>query len=159
MSEASAAAVGTELTARITIHASSEKVWRMISDPTRMREWSPQVVRSWVIGGPAKLGSRFINLNQQGWKRWPTTAKIVRFVPESDLAFRIVESKSVWSFQLESLAAGGTAVTHRRETPQGISGVSTTLTKAALGGVDAFTAELLEGMAQTLERMRSDAEA
>ncbi|UDY23569.1 SRPBCC family protein [Nocardioides sp. Kera G14] len=158
MSEAAAAAVGTELKATITIDATPAQVWALVSDVKRMSEWSPQVVRSVVLGGPVKRGTRFLNVNQQGWKRWPTTAKVVRFTPHTDFAFRITENRSVWSFQLEPTPEGGTLVTHRRETPDGISAVSKVLTATVLGGQKSFVPELLEGMSQTLERVKAEAE-
>ena len=46
----------------------------------------------------------------------------------------------------------------RREAPKGISDVSVRLTNAVLGGVDDFTTELQQGMAQTLARIKADAE-
>ena len=147
-----------ELTATVTIAAPPARVWSLISDLTRMREWSPQVVRTIVRPAPTRLGSRMFNLNQQGRKRWPTTAKVVRFTPNADLAFRITENRTVWSFRLE-VADGGTRVTHRRETPQGISMVSKVLTKVALGGQEPFAVDLQQGMRQTLERIKSAAEA
>ena len=158
MSEAAAAVVGDELKASITVDASPAQVWALVTDVTRMGEWSPQVVRSWVLGGPVTLGSRFINLNQQGRKRWPTNAKVVRFAPHHDFAFRIVENRSIWSFQLEVTPEGATRVTHRRETPNGTSVLSNFLVRTVLGGQDVFVPELLEGMSQTLERLKVSAE-
>ncbi len=46
----------------------------------------------------------------------------------------------------------------RREAPKGISDVSVRLTKAVLGGVEDFTSGLVEGMNQTLSRIKADAE-
>ena len=155
---ASASATGSELKATITVAAPPAQVWALVSDVPRMAEWSPQVVKSIVLGGPVRLGSRFVNLNQQGWKRWPTTAKVVRFEPHRDFAFRIGENHTIWSFQLEPTADGGTAITHRRETPHGISLVSRALTRVALGGQEPFVAELLDGMSRTLERIKAELE-
>lgn len=155
---AAASATGTELTATITIDAPPAQVWAMVTDVKRMAEWSDQVVTSIVLGGPVRLGTRFVNINHQGWKHWPTNAKVVRFTPHSDFAFAIVENNTVWSFQLEPTEDGGTRVTHRRETPRGISLISRALTKIALGGHEPFTAELLEGMSTTLERVKAAAE-
>ncbi|WP_310961780.1 hypothetical protein [Nocardioides terrisoli] len=45
-----------------------------------------------------------------------------------------------------------------RETPQGISNVSARLTDTVMGGQDRFTRDLRAGMAQTLERIRAEAE-
>jgi uncharacterized protein YndB with AHSA1/START domain len=152
-----AATPQTELTATVTIDAPPAHVWSLLSDLTRMREWSPQVVRTAVVPRPVRLGSRMFNLNKQGAKRWPTTGKVVRFSPNSDIAFRITENRTIWSFQLEE-ADGGTRVTHRRETPQGISSLSKVLTRVALGGQEPFVAELQRGMQQTLTRVKTAAE-
>jgi uncharacterized protein YndB with AHSA1/START domain len=155
---AAASATGTELKATITVAAPPARVWALVTDVRRMNEWSPQVVRTVVLGRPLRLGTRFLNLNHQGRKHWPTTAKVVRFQPHRDFAFRVTENRTVWSFQLEPTADGGTVITHRRETPDGISAVSKVLTAVALGGQDAFVPELLEGMSQTLERVRAELE-
>jgi uncharacterized protein YndB with AHSA1/START domain len=151
-------APSSELTATVTISAPPARVWSLVSDLTRMNEWSPQVVRTLVRPAPTRLGSRMFNLNRQGPKRWPTTGKVVRFSAEAEIAFRITENKTIWSFRLEPTADGGTRVTHRRETPHGISMLSKVLTKVALGGQEPFVAELRQGMQQTLERVKAAAE-
>jgi uncharacterized protein YndB with AHSA1/START domain len=155
---AAAAATGTELKATITVAAPPARVWALVTDVRRMNEWSPQVVRTVVLGRPLRLGTWFLNLNHQGRKHWPTTAKVVRFQPHRDFAFRVTENRTIWSFQLEPTADGGTVITHRRETPDGISAVSKVLTAVALGGQESFVPELLEGMSQTLERVRAELE-
>ena len=143
----------------IEIDAPPAKVWALVSDIPRMARWSPQVVKSTVSGGETKLGATFKNLNKQGLKRWPTSGKVVRFTPEQDFAFKIRENGTVWSFQLEPTATGGTRLTERRETPNGISKISLGLTKVVLGGQEKFTRELRNGMRQTLERIKAEAEA
>jgi uncharacterized protein YndB with AHSA1/START domain len=148
-----------ELTAEIDINAAPAAVWALISDLSNMSRWSPQVVRTKVIPSPTRLGSRMINLNKQGWKRWPTNGKVVRFEEEKEIGFRITENRTIWSFTLEPTATGGTHVTHKREAPDGISMLSTVLTKAALGGQEPFVAELRKGMAQTLSRIKAEVEA
>ena len=100
-----------------------------------------------------------VNINRRGLLVWPTQAKVVRFVPEQEIAFRVKENCTVWSYTLEPTATGGTVVTARREAPHGISDVSVRLTKAVLGGVEAFTDELQQGMRQTLARIKADAES
>jgi uncharacterized protein YndB with AHSA1/START domain len=149
----------TELTATTTIEAAPAEVWALVTDVARMSVWSHQVVKTIVLGGEVRLGTRFLNLNRQGWKHWPTNARVVRFEPHADFAFRIAENHTIWSFQLEATGDGRTEVTHRRETPEGISGLSRGLTKVVLGGQEGFTAELAEGMQRTLARLKADAES
>lgn len=147
-----------ELEASIDVAAPPAQVWAMVSDIERMASWSPQVVRTTVKGGGVQQGTRFSNLNRQGLLFWPTKGKVVRFEPHRDFAFRIAENRTVWSFELEPLPDGGTRVTQRRELPDGISGLSIGLTKVALGGVASFTDRLRDGMRETLERIKAEAE-
>ncbi len=148
-----------QLEATSEIDAPPAQVWAVISDPRRMAEFSPQVVKTFVRGGgPISTGTTFLNVNRRGVLLWATRAKVVRCEPHSDFAFRIRENHTIWSFALEPTAAGGTRVTQRRETPKGISSLSLRLTKVALGGVPKFTAELADGMRETLAKVKAAAE-
>ena len=148
-----------QLEASVEIDAPPAQVWALISDPRRMSAFSPQVVRTFVrCRGPVVTGTTFLNLNHRGPVFWPTQAEVVRCTPHREFAFRIKENWTVWSFTLEPTSAGGTRLTQRRETPRGISRLSTSLTSVALGGVPRFTDELQQGMHRTLARVKQAAE-
>jgi len=150
-----------QLEQSIEIAASPAQVWSLVSDVKRMAGWSPQVLRSFVRGGAVQEGTTFVNLNRRGLLVWPTQAKVVRFTPHTDFAFRIKENFTIWSFQLEPVQVGtvaGTRLTQRRETPQGTSALSDRLVGVAMGGIASFADELTVGMRQTLERIKADAE-
>jgi uncharacterized protein YndB with AHSA1/START domain len=142
--------------ATIEIAAPPATVWALVSDLRNMARWSPQVVKTFVKS-PVGEGSTMFNINRRKLLVWPTQAKVVRFVPEQEIAFRVKENFTVWSYQLEPTDTG-TRVTSRREAPQGISDLSVGLTKRALGGVDVFTEELQQGMRATLDKIKADAE-
>lgn len=142
--------------ATVEIAAPPAAVWALVSDLRNMARWSPQVVKTFVRT-PVREGSTMFNVNRRKLLVWPTQAKVVRLVPEREIAFRVKENFTVWSYELEP-SAGGTRVTARREAPQGISDLSVGLTKRALGGVDVFTTELQQGMRQTLAKIKADAE-
>ena len=144
--------------ATIEIDASPAEVWALLSDVRNMARWSPQVVRTFVRGGgEVGLGSRMVNLNRRKLLFWPTQSKVVRFTPEKEIAFRVKENLTIWSYELEPTGTG-TRVLARREAPQGLSDLSVGLTKAALGGVDRFTEELEHGLNETLRKVKADAE-
>jgi len=147
------------LEATIEIDVAPEKVWALVSDIERMSSWSPQVVRSTVNGDTVGLGTTFTNENHQGDVVWPTNARVVRFEPPRDFAFKVKENRLIWSFQLEPLPGGGTRVTERREAPEGITDLSINFTEAYLGGVEEFTERQRSGMQETLERLKAEAEA
>lgn len=140
------------------IVASPAQVWSLIHDPRRMSEWSPTVASTRLKESTPALGVRFTNRNQDGDLEWITHGEIVRFDEERALAFRIAENWAIWSFALEPDPAG-TRLIQRRETPDGISDLSRELTDGFMGGQETFTAALLNGMEQTLQRIRGAAEA
>lgn len=147
-----------EISASIEIDASTEQVWALVSDPTRMPEWSPQCRRTIIRGGgPVGVGTRTLNINRRGRLFWPTRSKIVEVVPHRRFAFRIAENGTVWSFDLEPTPTG-TRLTESRHAPHGVSDLSNFLTRNVLGGTESFEAELEDGIRQTLERIKATAE-
>jgi len=147
-----------ELEATIEIDAAPQKVWALVSDIERMSSWSPQVVRSTVNGDTIGLGTTFANENRQDDVEWPTNARVERFEPPREFAFKVKENRLIWSFLLEPLPGDRTRVTQRRESPDGITDLSIDYTNAYLGGVEAFTERQRAGMRETLERLKAEAE-
>jgi hypothetical protein len=75
--------------ARITVTASADELWSMVSDVTRMGEWSPEThTCEWIDGatGPA-VGARFQGSNRHGLLRWSTKPRVTECVPGSVFAF------------------------------------------------------------------------
>jgi uncharacterized protein YndB with AHSA1/START domain len=144
------------LQAEVDINAPVSRVWGLVSDLSRMPQLSPQC-RMMKLLGPLRPGTRTINLNRRNMLFWPTTATITEVIPERKIAFRIPINTSVWSYELEATATG-TRLVETRHAENGVRAVSTAVTKAALGGVDSFESELLEGMNQSLARIKAAAE-
>ena len=144
----------------LEVAAPGAVVGELVSDVRRMSEWSPQVTSTRLRDGfdTCELGAQFTNRNTLGDLEWTTHAEVVRFEAEHEIAFRVEENWAVWSFTLSS-ATGGTVLTQRRETPDGISDLSHELTDGFMGGQDAFTETLLNGMRETLEKIKAAAEA
>lgn len=142
----------------VDIAAPPAAVWTIVSDLKRMGEWSPQCTRMRVLGGEVRLGARTFNLNRQGWLRWPTNAKVVAFEPERKLAFRVLENRTVWTYELEPIATG-TRLTESRTAPTGVTSFSNAAVKIGMGGIEAFEARLERGIRQTLDRIKAEAEA
>ena len=144
------------LKAEIEINAPVSKVWSLVSDPGNMPKWSPQC-RVMKALGPIRPGTTTVNLNRRGFLFWPTTSVITEVVPERKFAFRIPANTTVWSFELEPTATG-TRLTETRVAENGITVLSKVMTTTALGGVEPFEQELVEGMNLTLQRIKAAAE-
>ena len=100
------------LQAEIEINAPVSKVWNLVSDVSRMPQWSPQC-RMMKALGPIRPGTRTLNLNRRGLLFWPTTSVITEVVPEKKFAFRIPLNTTVWSYELEPTATGTRPVSGR----------------------------------------------
>ena len=144
------------LKAEIEIDAPVSKVWKLVSDPANMPKWSPQC-RIMKALGPVRPGTRTVNLNRRGPLFWPTTSVITDVIPERRFAFRIPLNTTVWAYELEPTATG-TRLTETRLAENGVTLLSSTMTKAALGGMEPFEKELVEGMNLSLQRIKAEAE-
>lgn len=143
----------------IWIDAPVSTVWALVGDVRRIAEWSPSVQSTRLRAGYERIerGAEFTNRNQIGEMIWTTHATIVRYEDEREIAFRVEENWVVWSFGLDA-HEGGTRVTQRRDTPEGISPLSMELTDAAFGGQTTYAATLLGEMAETLSQLKAAAE-
>lgn len=151
------------LTESVTVHieAPPHAVWDLVSDVTRIGEFSPETLEGrWVDGatGPA-VGVKFqghVKRNGRGPMYW-TTCRITTCEPEKDFAF-VVEAPGMgsgvntWRYQL-SPAGAGTDVTESFElTPSLFIRLYWTLA----GPLRAKTN--IRGMTETLNRIKAVAE-
>ena len=93
------------------IQAPAQRVWALVSDVTRMGEWSPESTgASWLPGvkGPQR-GARFLGKNRNGWRRWWTVGTIVDSEPGRLFGFRVtapVFQIADWGYDVEATSAG-----------------------------------------------------
>lgn len=98
------------------VDAAPEVVFAMVSDLTRMGEWSPENQGGqWAKGatGPA-VGAQFKGRNSNGGKDWGTTVKVLEFVPGSKIVFALMVGPSRWCdwvWEVEP-SGNGSLVTH-----------------------------------------------
>lgn len=75
----------------VTVHvdASPERVYALVSDVTRMGEWSPETYRCRWVGteGPV-AGARFKGYNRRGRARWSNTLVVASAEPGREFSFR-----------------------------------------------------------------------
>lgn len=147
----------------VTVHmdAPPEVVWDLVSDVTRIGEFSPETFEAeWVDGatGPA-LGAHFrghVKRNGVGPVYW-TKCKVTSCEPERDFGFSVYAAGARvnnWRYQLEPAADGGTDVTESfKLEPRGLLRIYW----AVLGPLRGRTNE--RGMRETLERIKAVAES
>jgi hypothetical protein len=146
----------------VTVHIDAEPVavWSLVSDITRMGEYSPEVFETeWLDGaaGPA-VGIRYrghVKRNERGPTYW-TVCKITECAPGEVFEFAVVyrdKAVNTWRYEFRPGAGGGTDVTESFRLADNV------LTKiySALGGARKRRNE--RDMRTTLERVKAAAEA
>jgi hypothetical protein len=103
----------------LQMNASPEKVWGLVSDITKMGEYSPEVVETkWIDGatGPA-LGARYRGHVKRN-EKWPilywTTCEITECKPGEVFEFAVVfgnRKANVWRYEFRATPDGGCEVT------------------------------------------------
>jgi uncharacterized protein YndB with AHSA1/START domain len=145
------------LQAQIDIDAPVTKVWTLVSDLSRMPQWSSQC-RLMKALGPLRQGTTTINFNRRGRMFWPTTSVVTEVIPDKKIAFRVPINRTIWSYELEPTETG-TRLTESRHAENGTTAFSNMSVNALMGGVPSFERELVEGMNATLSRIKAAAES
>ena len=144
----------------IDIEAPADKVWGMVSDVTRVGEWSPETVSAeWLDGatGPA-LGARFKGHNKRKGP-WTTKCTVTACEPGRTFGFSVGKGETTWRYDLAAVDAG-CRVTESFEIVKIPGLISRSLTKAGTGVTWAEREDdLIAGMRETLRRLKAAAES
>jgi len=95
----------------IEIHAGPRRVYELVSDLTRMGEFSPECYRvEWLNGasGPA-AGVRFVGHNRAGPLKWSRLGTVITAEPGAEFSF-VTEERgrqgTIWRYRLTPSADG-----------------------------------------------------
>jgi uncharacterized protein YndB with AHSA1/START domain len=93
------------------IAAPADTVWAMLSDVTRMGEWSPENTGAEWLGGATGLavGARFRGSNSNGKKSWKTLATVTQVDPGRSFTFRVTAmglKVADWSYSVQPTETG-----------------------------------------------------
>ncbi len=132
----------------------------MVSDITRMGEWSPENEGATWTGGATgpREGAGFRGVNRNGSRTWKTAGRVVASDPGRLFGFRITVlglPSSEWQYHFEP-TAGGCRVT---ETWDDQRGPVVRLLGRLATGVEHDAAYTRDGMERTLEQLKTAAES
>ena len=139
--------------ATVRVEATPEAVYDLVSDITRMGEWSPETTSAeWVDGatGPA-VGAKFRGRNKVGPIRWSTTPTVIVTDPGKEFAFRTKET--IWRYRMEAAGDAGTDLTESFE----VESYGRLMNLVA--PMKRRRPALQKGMEATLQRIKAAAEA
>ncbi|MEZ5116527.1 MAG: SRPBCC family protein [Candidatus Nanopelagicales bacterium] len=93
----------------VLVDATVQQVWDVVSDVTRVGEWSHECRGArWLGATHAALpGAQFRGRNRAGWAIWSRQCEIVAVDPPRELAWRTVPSRllpdsTLWRIELEA---------------------------------------------------------
>jgi Polyketide cyclase / dehydrase and lipid transport len=106
----------------IVIARSPEDLYELISDVTRMGEWSPICTGgSWDDGATAAAGAWFTGRNESAGRTWETRSEVQVADPGREFSFAVGGAWARWSYTFRPVD-GGTQVTESWEfLPAGIA--------------------------------------
>ena len=83
--------------------SSAEAAYDLVSDVTRMGDWSPECVRGEWVAGRGEVGSRFLGHNRSGRSEWTTECEVVVADRPVEFAWDVITlapapRTSVWRF-------------------------------------------------------------
>ena len=149
---------------QVYIEAPPEKIYQLVSDVTRMGEWSPECRRCHWEGEPLGplVGARFRGHNRRGWFRWTVPCRVTDVEPQRVFAFETTPPfpfkhrgpQTRWRYDIEPSGAG----TILKESFH-VLWVIGLVVLVAFGGRAARKAQLEVNLQSTLLRIKEVAEA
>ncbi|MGH3565933.1 MAG: SRPBCC family protein [Pseudonocardia sp.] len=142
----------------VLIDAELGRVWDLVTDITRMGEWSPESTGGrWTHGatGPAP-GARFVGSNAHGWVRWRTHCRVVECAQPTRFAFTVAENKMTWGWRLEAEGTG-TRLTQWRDRTSEPNVFARALVTSGFVGRNREQL-MVDGMHRTLAAVKASAE-
>ena len=103
----------------VVVARSPEELYDMVSDVTRMGEWSPVCKACWwEEGAGPRVGARFTGRNEVPERTWETTSEVVAADPGREFAWTVAvpPTRARWGYTFEAVDAG-TKVTEAWELP------------------------------------------
>lgn len=149
-----------DVTVETVISAPPQVLYDLVSDVTRMGEWSPETTSCRWIGGATgpRVGARFRGSNRMGWRRWSTQCTVVA-----------ADSGARFSFHVDLVGLGISRWTYEFLPEGAATRVRESWTDRRPGWMDRFAKPVMgisdrkahnrAGMEATLAALRHHAEA
>ncbi len=137
-----------KLRAEATVHAAPARVWDLLTDFSRMSQWSPEPVTMLPMKpGGLRVGQWYLGVNRRKAVVWPTRSVVAVLEPGRVIAWDTRSSGARWIWELAP-AGESTHVVHRRPVPSGLTLGSKVVAGVLLGGGEGHADELRAGHGQ-----------
>ncbi|HEY6428030.1 MAG TPA: SRPBCC family protein [Acidimicrobiales bacterium] len=146
--------------ASIVIRRSPEDVYDMVSDVSRMGEWSPVCKACWWEEGDGpSVGAIFTGRNQTPERTWETKNKVTAADRGKEFSWEVQGTHARWGYAFAPVD-GGTEVTERWDLPaEGIAFFEGRFGDDAPAQIATREQSAVSGMQETLAAIKEAAEA
>ena len=144
----------------ISVAVPPDEFYALVSDVTRMGEWSP-VCRAcwWDVGAGPQVGAWFTGRNETPERTWETRSQVVAADPGRTFAWEVNHGWVYWGYTLEP-ENGGTRLTESWEfRPAGIAGFRERYGPDADAQIEKRREAAKSGIPATLAAIKKAAEA
>ena len=149
-----------KLSDTISVAVSPDELFAMVSDVTRMGEWSPVCTACWWDEGDGpRVGAWFTGRNETPGRTWETRSQVVAADPGRKFAWQVNDGWVHWEYVFEP-EGGGTRLTESWEfLPAGIVGFHERYGADAEAQIQQRSDAARSGIPATLAAIKKAAEA
>lgn len=150
-----------EFSDSVTVARDPEAVYALVSDVTRIGEWSPVCKACWWDdpAAGAVVGAWFTGRNVLPERTWETRSQVVAAEPGREFSWEVNDGWVRWGFTIEPDGAGSRLTQHWRFLPKGLDGFRERFGADADAQIAQRSELALSGIPATLAAIKATAEA
>lgn len=150
-----------EFSDSVTVARDPEAVYALVSDVTRIGEWSPVCKACWWDdpAAGAVVGAWFTGRNVLPERTWETRSQVVAAEPGREFSWEVNDGWVRWGFTVEPDGAGSRLTQHWRFLPKGLEGFRERFGADADAQIAQRSELALSGIPATLAAIKATAEA
>jgi hypothetical protein len=144
----------------IDVSVAPDQLYAMVSDPTRMGEWSPVCKACWWDEGDGpSVGAWFTGRNETPERTWESRCQVVAAEPGREFAWEVNNGWVRWGFTLEPRDGGSRLTESWAFLPAGLAGFRERWGDKAEAAIEARVEAAHTGIPVTLAAIKKAAEA
>src|SRR5687768_17601276 len=149
-----------EFSDSVTVARDPEAVYALVSDVTRIGEWSPVCKACWWDdpAAGAVVGAWFTGRNVLPERTWETRSQVVAAEAGREFAWEVNDGWVRWGFTVEPEGAGSRLTQHWRFLPKGLEGFRERFGADADAQITQRSELALSGIPATLAAIKATAE-
>lgn len=150
-----------EFSDSVAVVLAPDAVYALVSDVTRIGEWSPVCKACWwdEPGAGAVVGAWFTGRNVLPERTWETRSQVVVAEPGREFAWEVNNGWVRWGFSVEPQDSGSRLTQYWRFLPKGLEGFREKFGDDADAQIAQRSALALSGIPATLAAIKAAAEA